>query len=88
MTEFEQQLIAKLTTQLDVHNKIELKKMQNESLWEDKLSNAEIEHIKAKTKFYNSAADLVGIIAILIAISAILIGIGVVSGLGACASIF
>lgn len=88
MTEFEQQLIEKLTKQLEVKNKLDLKKMQNESLWEDKMSNAEVEHMKAKTKFYHNAAELLGVIAIIITILAILTAIALISGLGACASIF
>lgn len=55
MTEFEQQLLKNLTGQLDTYNKIELKRMQNESLTMDSLNRANIDYLKAKTKFYQVA---------------------------------
>ena len=47
--------------------------MQNESLWEDKMSNAEIEQLKEKTRFYKNAGDLLAIFSTAIVIIAILI---------------
>lgn len=88
MTEFEQQLIEKLTKQLEVKNKLDLKKMQNDSLWEDKMTTAEIEHLKEKARFYKNAGDLLAIFSTAIVIIAILIIILLTTGLGACASIF
>lgn len=88
MTEFEQQLIENLTKQLDAHNKLEYKKMQDKSLWENNLQNAEIDFYKARTKFFYNAADLLGVIATIIVIISILVGIGILSSLGSCSSFF
>lgn len=91
MTEKEQKLIENLTKQLELSNKIALKQMQESNkptLNEERLTNAEIGLMNEKESFYKNAANLLGVLSVIVSLGTILLGIGIISGLGACASIF